>query len=52
VLLQEHTRDTVRQWLHAATDALGGIPPSDVSPRSLEDTASDEGPSSSSRHAA
>jgi hypothetical protein len=49
---REHIRDTVRQWLHAAADALGGIPPPDVSPRALEDTDSDEGPSSSSRHAA
>ena len=52
VLRREHTRDTVRQWLHAATDALGGIPPPDVSPRALEDTASGEGLSSESRHAA
>jgi hypothetical protein len=52
VLRREHTRDTVRQWLHAAADALGGIPPPDVSARALEDTDSDEGPGSSSRHAA
>jgi hypothetical protein len=52
VLRREHTRDTVRHWLHAAADALGGIPPPDVSPRALEDTESDEDPSSSSRHAA
>lgn len=44
VLRREHTRDTVRQWLHATTDALGGIPPPDVSPRALEDTASGEDP--------
>jgi hypothetical protein len=52
VLRREHTRDTVRRWLHATTDALSGIPPSDVSPRVLEDPASSEDPSTSSRHAA
>ena len=52
VLRREHTRDTLRQWLHATTDALGGIPPPDVSPRALEDTESDEDPGSSSRHGA
>jgi len=40
VLRREHTRDTVRQWLHATTDALSGIPPPDVSPPALEDAAS------------
>ncbi|HEV3135355.1 MAG TPA: hypothetical protein VG348_11695 [Acidimicrobiia bacterium] len=49
VLRREHTRDTVREWLHAAGRALGGIPPPDVSPPVLEDSASGE---SSSRHAA
>jgi hypothetical protein len=50
VLRREHTRDTLRQWLHATTDALSGIPPPDVSPPALEDSG--EGPSPSSRHAA
>jgi hypothetical protein len=45
VLRREHTRDTVRHWLHTTTDALSGVPPPDVSPRALEDTTSDEGPS-------
>lgn len=52
VLRRERTRDTLRQWLHATTDALGGIPPPDVSPPVLEDSASGEGPSPESRHAA
>jgi hypothetical protein len=52
VLRREHTRDTVRHWLHATTDALGGIPPADASPRALEDTPSGEDPSPESRHAA
>ena len=52
VLRREHTRDTVRQWLHATTDALSGIPPLGVSPPAREDSASGEGPSPSSRHAA
>jgi hypothetical protein len=50
VLRREHTRDTLRQWLHATTDALSGIPPPGVSPPALEDSG--EGPSPSSRHAA
>jgi hypothetical protein len=50
VLRRELTRDTLRQWLHATTDALSGIPPPDVSPPVLEDSG--EGPSPSSRHAA
>ena len=50
VLRREHTRDTLRQWLHATTDALSGVPPPGVSPPVLEDSG--EGPSPSSRHAA
>ena len=52
LLRRERTRDTVRKWLHATTDALGGIPPPDASPRVLEDTEASEDPSPSSRHAA
>ena len=52
VLRRELTRDTLRQWLHATTDALGGIPPPDASPRVLEDTEASEDTSPSSRHAA
>jgi hypothetical protein len=52
VLRRERTRDTLRQWLHVTTDALSGIPPPDVSPPALEDSASGEETSPSSRHAA
>ena len=52
VLRREPTRDTVRQWLHATTDALTGIPPPGVSQPVLEDSASGEGTPPSSRHAA